>query len=238
MSENNMEDTELDELLDRWDVPPAPVELREKVRRAFPTRRKRRYFSFNLKPMFAGTAIGVGLGTLLLITQAFPQTLQFASPLFRIPFTVESEFVNYDEHGTGKVDIYSTTYTENGREILLSSSMPGQPVVTAIRRILEATGFVWYQIAGDKKAWPGWADWVRSGCVLRGQAVVERTTILGYATVAVQGPDLERRATFWYAPDLDCFALKIRFEERQKDGSYRIVSEKHALAIERNRPNP
>jgi hypothetical protein len=185
--------------------------------------------------MFAGTFLGAGLCLLLLITQAFPQTLRVASPLFRIPFTVDFEVNDYEADGSSKVDIDYTSYSDKGDEVILSSSMPGHPVVTAVRRILESTSFIWHGIVG-RDHWAGHADFVRAGCV-NGQRVVERTTILGYSTVATTTgpPDAPERATFWLAPDLDCFDLKIRFEERRPDGSYRVVSEKHALSVTVNR---
>lgn len=229
-----MKDQDLEELLDRWEVPPARAELREKVRSALRPPRKRRLFSFDLRAMFAGTTLGAGLGLLLLITQAFPQTLRVASPLFQIPYTVDSEFVDYDEHGTPKVDMYSTSYTDidRGTEVLLSSSIPGEPLVTAVRRVIETSTFIWDRVFSTRAAWTGAADFVRSGCVNEGQPVVERITILGYPTVAVQyGAAGQPRMTLWMAPDLNCFVLRFRTEERQPDGFYRVVKERHALAV-------
>jgi hypothetical protein len=229
-----MNDDELDELLNRWDIPPAATELRGKVWHAFRPPRRPLIWGFDPKPMFAGTALGAGLCLLLLITQAFPQTLRIASPWFRIPFTVDFEVIDYEADGSSKVDIAYTSYSDKGDEVILSSSMPGHPFVTAVRRVLESTSFIWRGIVG-RDHWAGHADFVRAGCVMTGQRVVERTTILGYSTVATTtGPsDAQQRATFWFAPDLGCFDLKIRFEERQPDGSYRVTSEKHALAVTR-----
>jgi hypothetical protein len=235
MSEGNMEDIELDELLNRWHVPAAPAELREKARTAFRASRERAprqrgRFLFALKPVFSGAVIG-GVLCGLLLTQALPQTVRATSPLFRIPYTVEWEFVNFDERGAGAVHMYGTSYMDRGNEVMLSSAIPGRPVVTAVRRILETTGFLWRQIAGAE-GWAGAADFVRLGCVSEGQTPLERTSIVGYSTVAVQtGSAPQMRVTLWRAPDLDCFALKMRMEEWQKDGFYRVVSEKHALAV-------
>jgi hypothetical protein len=224
-----MKDTELDELLNCWKVPSPPVELREQVRGAFYPPRKRRSLRFNLKPMFAGTALGACVGLLAIVTQAFPQTIRIASGLFQIPYTVDSEFVNFDEYGTPKVEMYATSYMDKGVETQLSSSVPGEPFATAVRRVLDATGFLLSRIV--RRDHSGY--FVGSGCVNQGQPVVERKTLLGFPTVAIQtrfGGGQERM-TLWMAPDLDCFALMTRDEERQADGSYRVVSEKHALSV-------
>jgi hypothetical protein len=229
-----MNDTELDELLSRWNVPTARAELRGEVWRAFRPPRRPRFWGFALKPMFAGTALGAGVCLLLLVTQALPQTLRVASPLFRIPFTVDSEFVDHETDGSSKVEVVYTTYLDNGNEVVLSSYMPGHPVITAVRRVLESTSFIWGGIVG-RYHWAGHADFVRSGCLIGGKPVVERISILGYQSVGVEvsRPGDTERMTWWYAPDLDCFVLKMRTEERQPDGSYRVVKEKHALSISR-----
>jgi hypothetical protein len=224
----NMEDTELDELLSRWDVPSPPVELRGRVRGAFRPPRKRWGFTFHLKPMIAGTALGACFGLLVLITQAFPQTIGMASGLFHIPYTVDTEFVNYDEHGTPKVEMDATFYMDKGSEILLSSSIPGEPLATAVRHVLDTAGFLLSRIVRREQS----DDFARSGCVNQGQSVVERKTILGYPTVAEQTRyGGQQKMTVWRAPDLDCFALMIRNEERRADGSYRVTSERHALSV-------
>jgi hypothetical protein len=127
--------------------------------------------------------------------------------------------------------MYATSYMDKGVETQLSSSIPGEPLATAVRRVLDTTGFLLSRIVW-RDHWAGAADFVRSGCVNQGQPVVERKTILGYPTVAIQTRFGGReKMTLWMAPDLDCFALMTRDEERQADGSYRVVGEKHALSV-------
>ncbi len=227
-----MNDTELDELLDRWRVPPASAELRGKTWRAF--RPPRQPFLIPFRPMFAGTALGAGLCVLLLITQAFPQTIGFAPALFRVPFTVDSEFVSYDAQGKSNVEVYTTSYLDdNGREAILTASFPGRPFGNAVRRILDFTSFVWRQYAEQPirgLARPiSFADCMPSG------PVIEWTSILGHRSfvIDITPPAVDKhRVTLWEASDL-CFVMKIRNEERRPDGSYRVISERHALAIRR-----
>jgi hypothetical protein len=71
-------------------------------------------------------------------------------------------------------------------------------------------------------------------------SVVGRETILGYPTTAVERSVSNPRATqerpaarmtLWMAPDLGCFALRIRTEEQGPDGTFHLVSGKQALKV-------
>lgn len=68
---------------------------------------------------------------------------------------------------------------------------------------------------------------------------VDRETILGYPTVAIQLPlDGNRvRRTIWMAPALGCFALKVATEAQQPDGRFRLLSGKQAVKVRLN-PDP
>jgi hypothetical protein len=70
-----------------------------------------------------------------------------------------------------------------------------------------------------------------AGCV--DGAAVDRETILGYSTAAIQSPldGNRRRRTVWMAPALGCFALKVATEEERSDGSFRLVSGKQAVGV-------
>jgi hypothetical protein len=232
-------ETELNELLDQWEAPPVPPSLRQNVRAGYAAHvghnRTRRspmnwlaaFTPASKRTLFAGTAMGAGAFFLLLVTQAFPQTLRMA-PFFHIPYTVDSEFVEYPETGPPKVVMYLTSYSDHGTEINLSSSMPGDSVKTAIRRTLDVLGFLYYKIAGRSE--PAHPDFLRAGCV--NGPVFKRETILGFQTTVVETRLSDRhRITSWMSPDLSCFALKLRIEEQRADGTYRIVSEKHALKV-------
>ncbi len=62
--------------------------------------------------------------------------------------------------------------------------------------------------------------------------IVDHETILGYPTTGVQ-PRMggSMRMTWWTAPELGCFALRITTEEKQPDGTWRLVREKRALRV-------
>jgi hypothetical protein len=147
-------DTELDEMLDKWQAPPVPASLRENVRAGFsatlqqkPLRdRRTRWITKWLlgarKGMFVGAALSAGL-LLLIVTQALPQT----PPPVNIPYTVDSEFVRYADDGSPSVEMYLTSYTnQNGAEALVSRSLPNHPFGTALGRTLDATLPAWQRL--------------------------------------------------------------------------------------------
>ena len=126
-----MNDTELDEMLDKWQAPPVPASLRENVRAGVaanlqqkPLRDRRRTLGHSVatgalaRACLPAAGLGVGL-LLLLVTQALPQT----PPPVNIPYTVDSEFVRYEDDGSPSVEMYLTSYTnQNGAEALVSRS--------------------------------------------------------------------------------------------------------------------
>ena len=260
-----MNDTELDEILNSWSAPPAPASLREGVRAGFAaglgqeTSPGVRHWTAAFVPsvsksLVAGAILAVGT-LLLVVAQAFPQMFSLGSPPVKIPYTVAS------------IEMYSTSYSLNGHEILLSRSLPGNLLGTAIGRTLDATLPVMYRLmsrltvdgelsekvrraaaqavtvitGGDEKtglvlAHYGFARAAPSAGCLAGP-IVGRETILNYPTVAVQRDDggpQSPRMTLWTSPDLGCFALRITIEERQPDGTFRLVSKKQALKVTMN----
>jgi hypothetical protein len=149
-----MNDTELDEILDQWKVPPVPPSLPGNVRAAFaatleqsphPAGRTRWTAPFVLgarKSLFAAVALGAGL-LLLIVTQALPQT----PPDEKVPYSVDSEFVRYADDGSSSVEMYLTSYTgRNGAETLVSRSMPNRPFGSALGRTLDATLPAWQRL--------------------------------------------------------------------------------------------
>jgi hypothetical protein len=129
-----MNDIELDEMLNQWVVAEAPASLRGRVKAgmgAAPDTGRRR-------PSWRGGLVGAAIAGVaaLLVTavRAVPQTMPEVHP----PYTVESEFVRYAEDGTTEVSMEATSYSEAGKETILSRSMPGSPVRTEAARALEA----------------------------------------------------------------------------------------------------
>lgn len=241
-----MNDQELDEILNTWSAPPPPTSLRENVRTGFAAtlerkttagRRWRWITGFARKSLLAGALVGVG-AFLFLVAQAFPQTLRLFSPAVKIPYTVDSEFVQYAEDGSSAVDMYVTSYNDNGRESILSKSYPGHPLRTVLGEMLA----LWQRIilpfvvsaelrerVTQARA-EEIAARIRAGC-LDGQ-IIGRETILNHPTVASQfRGSAPRRITVWMAPDLGCFPLRITVEEPRPDGTFRLVTLRQALRV-------
>jgi len=270
-----MNDTELDGLLDQWIAPAAPASLRENVRAGFGAGLERKtspsvrhwigVFTPGAKKRLVAAAI-LGAGAfLLIVTQAFPQMFGLGAPSVKIPYTVDSEYHRYGDDGSPetqlhRIQMYSTSYNLNGREIILSRSLPGNPFGTALRRALDPIHDFLGKVALPFVATAAQVERARTapqvitgcgddcmmlekyrfasagaaaGCV--DGPIVGRETILNYPTTAVQLPLGDHwRIALWTAPDLGCFALRITIEEKRPDGTFRLVSKKQAIKVTLN----
>jgi hypothetical protein len=134
--------------------------------------------------------------------------------------------------------MFSTSYSHNGHEVQLPSSLPGRPFASAIRRTLDATGFVLFHLRAffhaEAERAEGAANAVRvsNGCV--DGPIVGRETILNYRTVAIQHAGANDRITLWMSPDLGCFPLKMTYDEWRPEGTFRQVIDRHALKVTSN----
>lgn len=188
------------------------------------------------KSLVVGTVLGVG--ACVWASQAFPQTVRLASTLVRIPYTVDSVFIRHADDGSPAIDMYSTSYIHNGREIQLSSFLPSRPFATAIRRMLNATEFVLFQLTAvfhpnsEQAESAAYAARVKNGCA--NGPIVGRETILNYPTVAIEYVDAADKTSVWMSPDLGCFPLRMTFDERRPDGTFRQVMERRALKVTSN----
>lgn len=188
-----------------------------------------------------GAAVGFAL--FVLASQAFPQVITpVIVPLARVPYTVESSFMRYAKDGSSVVSMYATSYNHNSREMIVSSSMPGHPFATAVRRTLDATGFVLFHLTvpfrfgTEQQERAATAELIRNNCVsgTRPSAVVGQERILGFPTFATRWSDADTR-TVYRSPALGCFPLKVTVERLFPDGSIRTVVEREAARITVNR---
>lgn len=259
-----MNDTELDELLNTWSAPPAPASLRQSVQAGFAANLERKtspgvlhwiaaFAPSPRKRLVAGAVLAM-VTLLLVVTLALPQTHRLVSPPVRIPYIVDSDVVQYADDGTSVVEEHRGSYNDNGREVGLYAVYPS--FLNAIRHALMTAGSVVGRpllpfivspellkkfesaarvSAGSEHGYAlGSADaLIKAGCICG--PVVGHETILGHPTVAVQ-PNLgsHQRVTFWMAPDLGCFALRITIEEQRPDGTFRLVTRKQALKVTLN----
>ncbi len=253
-----MNDTELDEMLDKWEAPAAPASLRAKVQAGFSPDRPRHeaprgpwhwITSFTpRKTVLGGIAVAVG-ALLCLVTLALPQTLILSSP----PYTVESKCMRFADERGPAAEMILTSYNDKGSEIVLSRSLPGNLFGTVATRVTDAassliTRFTWPVFkpeqleiiktqAGVSSGFQYWylgsAAELQHGCV--NGPVVGREKILDYQTTAVEyRQDNYFKFTVWRAPGLGCFALRLTDEERQDDGTYRLIREKRAFHVTLN----
>jgi hypothetical protein len=254
-----MNDTELDEMLDKWEAPPAPASLRTKVQAGFSPVRPRREAPGGLwhwvtsftprKAVLGGIALVAG-ALLCVVTLALSQTLTLSPP----PYTVESKCVRFADERGHAAEMILTSYNDKGSEIVLSRSLPGNLFGTVATRVTDAassliTRFTWPLfkpkqleiIKTQSGVSVGFQDWylgsaaeiLEHGCV--NGPVVGQEKILNYPTTAIEyRHDDHFKFTVWRAPGLGCFALRVTDEERQDDGTYRLVREKRALHVTLN----
>jgi hypothetical protein len=251
-----MNDTELDDLLDTWTAPPPPASLRERVQAGFAAGRERtRVRAPRPRKRLFAAAILCAAVLLLVVAQARP------GALVHIPYIVESEFVRYANDGSSSIDMYTKSYQLNGAEMLESRSIPGSPVATVLGRALDASLPVWSRLIARWTIDAATLDRVRqaahrsvsaiTGCgasclVLEHYGfardtgcldgtIVGHETILNYPTIGVE-PRMggNTRMTWWMAPELGCFALRITTEEKQPGGTWRLVQQKRALHVNLN----
>lgn len=233
-----MNDTELDDILNTWTTPDPPPSLRGRVRAGYAELRPRRS---RFRLLFFAMATGVA-AFLFFLTAAFPQTARLIATTQKIPFTVETELINFGPDGSITHDLVQTTYLHGGREVILSQSVPGNPLASIAMQVI--TGFHLFLrevvdplFGGNHEPEPAsssapqqHAALVAAGCV--NGPVVGHETILGYQTVDIEHlnePGL--KAVIAMAPALGCFPLKIARTRQEPDGSWRLVWQRQALKV-------
>jgi hypothetical protein len=235
-----MNDNELDEMLNGWIAPPVRASLREKALSGFraqlrsdTARRPIRRWIAVFGPRAAAIA-AMGL-FLLVLTKAAPVVLSASAGAQSAHLIVETENSYYAEDGSSSVNIYRASYDKEGREIPLSRSIPNDRLGTFVVQAGDLLSILHATLAKEilhisfehnsgevSVALP-------AGCAIE---PVARETIVNYPTVAVSRTRGDgRRQTVWMAPDLGCFALKYTSEDKQPDGTFRLVQRTEALKV-------
>ena len=241
-----MNDTELDEMLNQWDTPPLRAELREVMRAGFTAARPRkkagsRWFSAFIpgagKGLLAGVAVGA-VACLLLISQAFPQSLTLFSSGYRAGATyfLEYEFVRYADNGSPTVDVQITSLRNGGNELIVamhSHPPKAQDTLVGIGGAFTlllyrfAPSLAFHRASTDQAAWV--KEKVAMGCAKEG--VIGHETILGHATAVVLSSSPEGRGTSWLAPDMECYPLKLTNEIQRPDGTFYVSLRKLPITV-------
>jgi hypothetical protein len=196
-----------------------------------------RFTKISGKSLLAVVILGaVGLGV---VTQALPQSMTALSTFVRMPYLARTEFTEYADDGSTIIDRYfMTSYLHNGGEIVLSSTFPGRPFHTALRRVLDAITAAQYLISehfdrrDEENA--AVADDVLNGCEQTSFPIVAMETILNLATVASQETSRQHRITMWRAAVLGSFSLRVTKEDRQPDGSFVLRVKRQTLKVDRH----
>ncbi len=191
-----------------------------------------------------------------LIGNAISQT---PSPI-PAPWAAESEFIRYAPDGSSVFEMAAISYSLNGHEIVWSRSAPHNPMSTALFGVadaaLPALGRAMLRVSSgqtvpgpDNSHVFGYVTGCGGGALTRclqiehyfflrkpetcfDGSVVGKQTILNHQAIGVlaQMGD-SKRSTFWLAPDLGCFALKIDVENRLPDGAFHLTEEKRVVRI-------
>lgn len=235
-----MNDTELDEILDRWEAPPMRESLRDDVRREF-VRTSRHPERFALTRTIAKRIAIVttcAAGLLFAIVQVAPRTIRGASAEYHIPFYVQYVFERYARDGSREYQSVRTAFPYAGTEINMSVVDSHSALLDPFRRIgasvrtqiiLAMPSLILPKQPPMQE--PEWfAGYVRSGCSER-RTVIGHETIAGHETTLVESTTPGGRMRFWLAPDLACFALKMTTESKEQDGTYRLESLKKTVRV-------
>jgi hypothetical protein len=232
-----MNDTELDEMLNQWDVQDANPSIREKVRVRFRAERAQRTNRSGLRRIaicLRGSGKGLAAGVvaagvfLLIVILTFPETLKSSQPPFRIPWFVEYDAVRYGNGGLPKSSEGILSFSRNGKEVILSES--DSSIMNAVRAGLLRVAPAFFIPPESSEDAAHLRALIRNDCATG--RVIAHETILKHLTTVVQNtsPD-HTRTTQWLAPDLECFALRLTSEERKSDGTFRLVLRKQASKI-------
>jgi len=235
-----MNDQELDDILNGWDVPPVSGSLRENIVARFAASLERRIppkrWASWLGARNAAVTIMCALALVVFVNKAVPQVRKNFL-LLHVPFTVDSEFLRYADDESSSVEMYTTSFTHDGYEVQLSRSFPDQPFRTALSQVVDWIGLLVFDVSlpfskGSGKHERARAEFIKNGCAASGQIVSPGEAILGYRTVAVHFnvPD-NQRGTLWMAPDLSCFGLKFTIETKRPDGTFHLARARRAVRI-------
>jgi hypothetical protein len=232
-----MNDSELDEMLNQWGVPPVRAGLRERVQAGIVMAPRRRYFPWvGWKGLFAGIATAAVL-FLVICTEAFPDVLGSPSPALRPPYVAISNVTAYAQDGSSRLESTVYSYSYKGTEMVQFEEDPGDPIHQAImsfhlgvhRYLLR---FVPNLVMPESSARDVWfSSYVKSGCVDKGDVVIGHEQLLAHQTTVVQGVGDGWRWTGWLAPDLGCFALRTRNEEPLARGGYRLTKQRDTVVV-------
>ena len=250
-----MNDTELDEILDTWTAPPAPASLRQNVQSGFAGYAPKISPS-GRKSLVAGFIFGT-LALLFVVGEAFPgsppPSIPYTVDSEYIRYAADGA-PSIDMYTTSYLFNGAETIRSRsipGRPFVTAIGRALDAAIPLWSRLMTRFTVDPRTLERLRRRIPhtvGVIDGCDASCMLlehhyfaragasAGTAcldgpIVGRETILNYPATAVQPNFGNRRLTLWVAPDLGCFALRITTEEKQPNGTFRLVNEKRALRV-------
>src|SRR5207253_321090 len=122
----------------QWNTPAVPPRLRDNVRAGF-RQRVIRAIPVIPRPRFPRLRFAFGLAGLaaavMATTAAFPQVGRILSTE-PIPYSVDSEFVIFPDDREPRPYLTLTSYSSNGKEVVLTWSMSDHRFAAPIHRVL------------------------------------------------------------------------------------------------------
>ena len=176
--------------------------------------------------VLAGIALAVTLAAATMVP-----LLRVVGPALGIPFTVECVVRNRVSDGALRVT-RAVLSKRGANDLVLAQTYPDRPFATCVRRILDVAGILASVVVPSHGY--GAAEKV-CGVSAAGLDPTGQNAILGYpvmVTKIANGPN--GRFTFWRAPRLGCFSLRIIEERRRDDGSWYRETERDAVAVHAN----
>jgi hypothetical protein len=167
-----MNDTELDDMLNKWEAPPVPRDLRQRIQ---PDRTPKRKFRVP-SGMFFGLAAGAAT-FLLAVGVAAPQTFGLG-PTPR--FILMTETIDYKDDGSSAIQEYRRSTAQNGKEIIIDRRVPDSWFMTMHMNFFDAV----HRLLGLEHSAP-----VDPDCSVKGSSVAGTESVMNYNTVVLHFDD-------------------------------------------------
>ncbi len=216
-----MNDQELDQILEGWTLAPPSPSLRDRVRSQYRYKAPRR---FPLGGLFIAAAV------CLISVLAFSQTSKITSGFAGAAFTVDMERTFYKDGAV--THALETCYQFPGMRMRFSY----MPCFQSSRNLVDAVKFITLEVAPSVILRPETereTTFIRAGCVQLKDAIIANESVAGYPAVKVLSGEssARRRVTYWYAPDLSCFPLRMTIEEAGRDGKLQLRQLYNVLTV-------
>ena len=212
----------------------------------------RQYFTAR-RILYVLARIGLAVGAYRVV-QAFTIERIAHAHVSVTPFTLKLDYYNFETNANGQ---YFTSVTKARRsdgatvEVEDVFGRNGRLAGASDRHIRMPDGesFIVHDFVAGVTKWPSpesltlakYKQWLLNppaDCIGAGETLSGYDTLLGQKVVILSLPSVKGgRITAWRAPGLLCEALRNQVQERQADGSLKVVSEGRPTALSLGDPN-